>query len=62
MPKRTFSFKEFLAELKRRGVYQAGVGYAVGAFVVWQVVDIVGPALGWPDTRAPRKPHPPCSC
>jgi tetratricopeptide (TPR) repeat protein len=50
MSKWVHRFTEFLAELKRRGVYQAGVGYAVGAFVVWQVVEIVAPALGWPDS------------
>jgi len=38
-----------LVELKRRKVYSTMAAYAVGAFGLLQVIDIVGPALGWPE-------------
>lgn len=38
-----------LSELKRRKVFRAIAAYAVGAFGALQVVDVIGPALGWPD-------------
>lgn len=41
--------QRFRRELKRRKVYRTFAAYAVGAFGAWQVADIVGPALGWPD-------------
>lgn len=37
------------SELKRRKVYGTAVAYGVGAFGLLQAVDLVGPALGWPD-------------
>lgn len=39
----------FLAELKRRRVYQVGVVYAAAAFVAAQAADIFLPRLGLPD-------------
>jgi TolB-like protein/Tfp pilus assembly protein PilF len=39
----------FLAELKRRRVYNVGVVYAAGAFVAAQAADIFLPRLGLPD-------------
>ena len=40
----------YLAELKRRRVYRVAIVYAVVAFVIWQVADILFPGLGLPDT------------
>ena len=37
------------SELKRRKVLSTMAAYAVGAFGLLQVVDLIGPALGWPD-------------
>ncbi len=40
----------YLAELKRRRVYRVAIVYAVVAFAIWQVADILFPGLGLPDT------------
>jgi serine/threonine-protein kinase len=40
----------FLAELRRRKVYQVAAVYAAVAFVVWQVADIAFPSLGLPES------------
>ena len=45
--------QRFRRELERRKVYRTFAAYAVGAFGAWQVVDIVGPALGWPEAVLP---------
>src|SRR5687767_9471945 len=37
-----------ISELKRRRVFQATVAYLVAAWVLLQVVDVVGPAIGLP--------------
>ena len=39
----------FVEELRRRKVLHTAVTYAVGSWIVWQVVDVVSPALGWSD-------------
>lgn len=39
---------QFFAELGHRDVYRTAVAYGAGAFVLWQVADIVLPALGFP--------------
>jgi tetratricopeptide (TPR) repeat protein len=39
----------FVNELRRRKVTRTGLTYAVGSWVVWQVIDVVSPALGWSD-------------
>ena len=39
----------FLAEIKRRKVFQVAVAYAVVAWLVVQVVDVVGEPLNLPD-------------
>ena len=41
--------RTFFAELRRRKVVRTGVAYAVGAAALWQVVDVMAPALGWSD-------------
>jgi hypothetical protein len=38
----------FWAELKRRRVYRTAAWYAASMFVIWQVADLVVPALGLP--------------
>jgi len=38
-----------MEELRRRKVLRTGLTYAVGSWVVWQVIDVVSPALGWSD-------------
>jgi TolB-like protein/Tfp pilus assembly protein PilF len=43
------SGRQFLAELKRRGVYSAAAYYSAGAWVLMQVADITFPLLGWSD-------------
>jgi adenylate cyclase len=42
--------RTFIAELRRRKVYQVAIVYAAVAFVVWQVADIAFPSLGLPET------------
>jgi len=42
--------RKFLAELRRRKVYQVAAVYAAVAFVVWEVADIAFPSLGLPDS------------
>ncbi|QBA63830.1 hypothetical protein [Muriicola soli] len=42
----------FLAELKNRNVYKVATAYAITAWLLIQVVDTVGPNLGWPDNVA----------
>jgi TolB-like protein len=42
--------RTFLAELRRRKVYQVAGVYAVVAFVIWQVADIAFPSLGLPES------------
>ena len=39
----------FLSELKRRRVFRTGGAYLVGVWVILQVIDVVGPAIGLPD-------------
>ena len=43
----------FFNELKTRNVYKAATAYAVTAWLILQVVDILGPNLGWPDSIGP---------
>ncbi len=40
----------FLAELRRRRVFSAGVGYSIGALAVVEAADLVLPRLGVPDS------------
>jgi hypothetical protein len=42
--------RRFLSELRRRKVYQTGAAYAIGVFALWQVIHIVAPAFGWPES------------
>ena len=39
----------FLSELKRRRVFRTGGAYLVAVWVILQVIDVVGPAVGLPD-------------
>ncbi len=41
--------RTFLAELRRRKVYQVAAVYAAVAFLIWQVADIAFPSLGLPE-------------
>ena len=43
---------QFFSELKRRNVFRVGVAYLVTAWLLLQIVDVVGPALGLPDVFA----------
>ena len=43
----------FFNELKNRNVYKAATAYAVTAWLIREVVDVIGPNLGWPDSIAP---------
>ena len=38
----------FIKELKRRNVFRVGVAYAIGAWLVLQVIDVVMPILELP--------------
>ena len=40
----------FVDELKRRGVIRAALLYVGSAWIVLQVVDVVGDILNWPDS------------
>lgn len=40
--------KQLFRQLKRRNVYKVAVAYAVVAFVVWQVMEHLFPAFGFP--------------
>jgi len=40
------------AELKRRNVIRVGIAYLVGAWVLLQIIDVVGPILHLPETIA----------
>ena len=42
----------FFEELKNRNVYKVATAYAITAWLLIQVVDTVGPNLGWPDAVA----------
>jgi tetratricopeptide (TPR) repeat protein len=50
MTERAAKLRAFLTELRRRKVYRTGAAYAIGVFAVWQVIDIMAPALGWPES------------
>jgi TolB-like protein/Flp pilus assembly protein TadD len=39
----------FFAELKRRNVYRVGIAYAIGSWLLLQVIDVVDPIIGIPD-------------
>ena len=43
---------QFISELKRRNVFRVGAAYLVSGWLLLQVVDVVGPALGLPDVFA----------
>ena len=42
----------FFEELKNRNVYKVATAYAITAWLLIQVVDTIGPNLGWPDAVA----------
>ena len=44
------AYRRFFAELRRRKVFQVAGAYGAGAFVVLQVVDLLGEGLRLPDT------------
>ncbi len=46
--------RTFLAELRRRKVYQVAAVYAAVAFLVWQVADIAFPSFGLPEEAVVR--------
>ncbi|QBA64957.1 hypothetical protein [Muriicola soli] len=41
---------KFFEELKKRNVYKAGAAYLITSWLLLQIVDVIGPNLGWPDT------------
>ncbi|MEJ2585764.1 MAG: hypothetical protein P8Z38_12275 [Robiginitalea sp.] len=41
---------KFFEELKKRNVYKAGVAYVVTGWLLLQIVDVVGPGFGWPES------------
>jgi len=41
---------KFFEELKKRNVYKAGVAYLVTSWLLLQIVDVVGPGLGWDES------------
>ena len=43
------NFMSFIQELKRRNVFRVGIAYAVGAWVLLQIFDVVGEILELPD-------------
>ena len=43
---------QFFSELKRRNVFRVGAAYLVTAWLLLQIVDVVGPALGLPEDFA----------
>ncbi|WP_445383249.1 hypothetical protein [Robiginitalea sp. IMCC43444] len=45
--------KDFFEELKKRNVYKVGTAYAVAAWLLLQVTDLVGSGLGWPESVTP---------
>ena len=40
----------FFEELKRRNVFRVGLAYLVGSWLLLQIVDVVGPILGMPES------------
>ena len=40
----------FFEELKKRNVYKTATAYAVTSWLILQIVDVVGPGLGWDET------------
>lgn len=40
----------FFKELRRRNVFRVGAAYLVAAWLLLQIVDVIGPILGLPDT------------
>jgi len=40
----------FFEELKRRNVFRVGIAYAIVSWIVLQVVDVVLPFIGLPDS------------
>jgi TolB-like protein/Tfp pilus assembly protein PilF len=49
MARKSNDIERFLKELKRRKVVHVITVYAAVAFVILQIVDIIGPSLKWPD-------------
>ena len=43
---------DFITELKRRNVFRVGAAYVVFTWLILQVVDVIGPILGMPETIA----------
>ncbi|WP_445381303.1 hypothetical protein [Robiginitalea sp. IMCC43444] len=41
---------KFFEELKKRNVYKTAVAYLVTSWLLLQIVDVIGPNLGWPDS------------
>jgi TolB-like protein/Tfp pilus assembly protein PilF len=41
---------KFFEELKKRNVYKAGAAYVVTGWLLLQIVDVVGPGFGWPES------------
>ena len=40
----------FFSELKKRNVYKTATAYAVTSWLILQIVDVVGPGLGWDES------------
>src|SRR6516225_7919501 len=49
-PKPHWSAQEWFAELKRRRVFRALLGYGIAAFAVLQIIEPVMHGLHWPET------------
>ena len=47
---RTASLSNWFAELKRRRVFRALIGYGIASFAVLQVIEPVMHGLHWPET------------
>jgi TolB-like protein/Tfp pilus assembly protein PilF len=41
---------KFFEELKKRNVYKAGAAYLVTSWLLLQIVDVIGPGLGWDES------------
>ena len=44
-----------LEQLKRRRLFQWGIAYLAGAWVILQVLDVIGDKFGWPVAERVRR-------
>jgi adenylate cyclase len=52
MPGLPTKISSLFAELKRRNVFRVGIAYLIGAWVLLQIIDVIGPILHLPETIA----------